>query len=528
MAETAQTEDKSLATRFARLFLPSREHSVLSAAVLLMVATMLSRVVGALRETYVAWAFGAGPITDAYVAAFTLPDLLNYMASGGAISISFIAIYTRYIAEKREEAASHAFSVIVSVMAVGFIVLVALAELATPTFVRWWFPGFTAEQQELCIRLTRILLPAQLFFLVGGVVAAVQQTRRQFLIPAFAPIIYTVFVIAGGVLFSGQIGITSLAVGALAGSFAGPFLANAFGAAKTGIGFRFRFLPRDPAFREWLWMSVPLMLGVSVIVADDWIMRYFASSGEGAITRINYAKRLLQVPVGILGQAVGVASLPFFARLYTERKFDQYAATVNNSITKLASLSLLASAWMIAAALPIVDIAFRRGRFSAEDAFETATYFAFFAMALVFWSVQGLYARAFYAAGQTVRPMVAATLVTLASLPIYGVLYRDFGVVGLAAASNIAIFLHTATLAVMLNAAGLVPLSGLGWREVLKAVAVGLLALVLSRWAGQAFPYGQGQWLMAGRLAMVSLTWLAATLGGLWLTRSSLLQLLRR
>jgi putative peptidoglycan lipid II flippase len=528
MAETAQTEDKSLATRFARLFLPSREHSVLSAAVLLMVATMLSRVVGALRETYVAYAFGAGPITDAYVAAFTLPDLLNYMASGGAISISFISIYTRYIAEKREEEASHAFSVIVSVMAVGFFVLVALAELATPAFVRWWFPGFSAEQQELCIRLTRILLPAQLFFLVGGVVAAVQQTRRQFLIPAFAPIIYTVFIIAGGVLFSGQIGIMSLAVGALAGSFAGPFLANAFGAAKTGIGFKFRFLPRDPAFREWLWMSVPLMLGVSIIVADDWIMRYFASGGEGAITRINYAKRLLQVPVGILGQAVGVASLPFFARLYTEKKFDQYAATVSNSITKLASLSLLASAWMIAAALPIVDIAFRRGRFTAQDAWVTALYFSWFAMALVFWSVQGLYARAFYAAGQMVRPMVAATAVTAVSIPIYWVLYRSLGIIGLAVASNVAIFLHTITLAIMLHQRGLVSLGGLGWRELLKAVAVALLAFVLSHWAGEGFVYGYGRALMMGKLGMISLTWAAATLGGLWLTRSSLLKLLRR
>ena len=182
-----------MAMRIARLFSPSREHSVASAALLLMIATMLSRVVGALRETYVAYAFGAGPVTDPYVAAFTLPDLLNYMASGGAISVSFISIYTRYLSEKREEEASHAFSVIVSVMAVVFLVLIVALELVTPAFVRWWFNGFTAEQQELCIRLTRILLPAQLFFLLGGVVAAVQQTRHQFLIPAFAPIIYTVF-----------------------------------------------------------------------------------------------------------------------------------------------------------------------------------------------------------------------------------------------------------------------------------------------------------------------------------------------
>ncbi len=514
--------------RFARLFLPSREHSVLSAAALLMVATLLSRVVGALRETYVAYTFGAGPITDAYVAAFTLPDLLNYMASGGAISISFIAIYTRYLSQKREEEASHAFSVILSVMAVVFLVLIVVLELLAPAFVRWWFAGFTPEQEELCIRLTRILLPAQLFFLLGGVVAAVQQTRRQFFIPAFAPILYTVFIIAGGVLLSARFGIESLAIGAVVGCIAGPFALNAFGASRTGMGFRFRFLPADPAFREWLAMSVPLMLGVSVIVADDWIMRHFASGGDGAITRINYAKRLLQVPAGMLGQAAGVASLPFFARLYSENKFNEYAATVNNSISKLGAMSLLASAWMIAAAVPIVDIAFRRGRFDQADTQSTAMFFACFSLALVFWSVQGLYARAFYAARQTVAPMVAATLVTLASLPIYWMLFHRYGVVGLAAASNIAIFLHTATLALMLHLRGLASVGGLDWRELGKTLVVSVGAYFLSHGAGEAFAFGEGRWLVVGKLLMISLTWAATVLAGLWLTRSTLLKLLRR
>ncbi len=528
MAGTKEDEDQGIGMRFVRLFLPSREHSVLSAAALLMVATMLSRVVGYLRDAYVAYAFGAGPITDAYVAAFTLPDLINHLASGGAISISFIAIYTRYIAQQREEHASHAFSVIISVLAVGLGVLVLAAEIAAPAFVTTMFPEFTAEQRELCIRLTRILLPAQLFFVIGGVVAAVQQTRRQFFIPAFAPIIYTLFIIGGGILFGPRMGIAALALGAVTGSFAGPFLMNAWGAARTGINFRFRFLPSDPAFREWFKMSVPLMLGVSVILADDWIMRYFASGGDGAITRINYAKRLLQVPAGMLGQAAGIATLPFFARLYSENKFNEYAATVNNSITKLGALSLLASAWMVAAAVPIVDVAFRRGRFESTDTLGTAVFFAWFSLALIFWSVQGLYARAFYAAGETVRPMIAATLVTVCSIPVYWICNEHFGIGGLAVASNIAILLHTATLAIMLHLRGLVALGGLDWRELGKALGVSVAAFLLSRWAGEGFAYGDGRWLVLGKLLMISLTWAAAVLAGLWLTRSTLLKLLRR
>lgn len=526
MAENA--EERGLLARFAGLFLPSREHSVLSAAMLLMVATMLSRVVGYLRDAYVAYAFGAGPVTDAYVAAFTLPDLINHLASGGAISISFISIYTRYLAQKKEEEASRAFSVIVSVLSVGLVALVVVAELAAPWFVAAMFPDFTAEQRELCISLTRVLLPAQLFFIIGGVVAAVQQTQRRFFIPAFAPILYTVFIIAGGVVLGAQLGIMSLALGALAGSFAGPFLMNALGAAQSGIRFRFLFQPRDPAFREWFRMSVPLMLGVSVVLADDWIMRYFASGGDGAITRINYAKRLLQVPAGMLGQAAGIASLPFFARLYSEGKREQYAATVNNSITKLGALSLLASAWMVAGAVPIVDVAFRRGQFETADTLGTAAFFTWFSLALVFWSVQGLYARAFYAAGQSVLPMVAATTVTVVSIPVYWFCHHELGVTGLAVASNIAILLHTATLALLLHRAKLVSLSGIEWSELGKALAVGLFAFVLSRWAGEGFAYGAGRWLVVGKLGMISLTWAAATLAGLWLTRSSLLQLLRR
>src|SRR5881392_2010293 len=102
--------------RIMRVFRPSHQHSALSATVLLMTAVMLSRVIGYLREAYIAWAFGAGHVTDAYVAAFTLPDWLNYLVAGGTASITFISIYTRFLAEQREEDAQKTFSVIITVM----------------------------------------------------------------------------------------------------------------------------------------------------------------------------------------------------------------------------------------------------------------------------------------------------------------------------------------------------------------------------------------------------------------------------
>ena len=511
-----------------RFLHPSREHTLTSAAVLLMVATLLSRLVGYLRDAYVAYAFGAGPLTDAYIAAFTLPDFLLYLFAGGSISVTFISLLTRYQAEGCEEEASRAFSVIVTVMVVAFCVAVAIGEVFTPQFVRVWFPGFTPAQSDLCIKLTRILLPQPVFFLIGGVVSAAQQTNRQFLIPALAPIVYTVFIILGGVLFSRQIGIASLAVGATAGALAGPFLLNAIGAAQAGIRYRFNFSPRHPVFREWLWMSLPLMLGVSVVAADDWILRIFASSSVGDITRLNYAKRLLQVPIGVLGQAVGLASLPFFARLYNENKHEEFARSVNNSVHRLGAICLLATSWMMVTAYPITNIAFQRGRFSSADTTVTAFFFLCFAPSLIFWAVQGLYARAFYAAADMIRPMAAGTLITLLSVPVYWSMHNQIGTAGLVVASNLAIFTHTAVLAIMLHHRGMVSLAGLNWKELGKALLAGVVAYLAAALIGNAFPFTVSRISALANLGMVTITWLGAAAAMLWLLKSELPGLLGR
>src|SRR6266566_2243035 len=209
--------------RVFRLLRPSHQHTAFSATLLLMTAVLLSRVIGYIREAYIAWAFGAGPATDAYVAGFTIPDWLNYLVAGGTASITFVSIYTRFLAENREEDAQKTFSVIITVMTAVLGIGIVLAEVFTPQISRHLFSGFTAGQLELCVHLTRILLPAQIFFYVGGVVSAVLLSRRLFLLPAFGPLLYNAAIILGGLLLSRRIGIASLAYGALAGSFPGPW-----------------------------------------------------------------------------------------------------------------------------------------------------------------------------------------------------------------------------------------------------------------------------------------------------------------
>ena len=525
---TSGSTQTSSTARLFRFFRPSHQHSAFSATLLLMTAIMMSRVIGYIREAYIAYAFGAGAQTDAYVAAFTLPDWLNYIVAGGTASITFVSIYTRFLAQKREDEAQKTFSIIITVMTTVLLIGTCLAEIFTPQFERWMFHGFAPQQLQLCVHLTRILLPAQIFFYVGGVVSAVLLSHRLFLFPAFGPLIYNVFIIFGGVIAGKHLGISSLAYGALLGSFAGPFLVNAIGAARVGTGYRPSFDVRNPSFREWVRLSIPLMIGVSLITADDWILRYFASSGIGDIARLNYAKRLFAVPIAVLGQATGQASLPFFARLFSEKRIQEFDTTVNASVYRVAAVSFLSSAWMMAAALPIIDLVYRRGHFLFSDAQQTALYFFWFSLSLAFWSAQGLYARAFYAASNTLTPMIACSIITLASLPIYSALFHTFSVVGLAIASDVGVVVNTAALAILLHRRKLVRLGNLPGRELAKAAGTAVIAGVLSYEVAKAVALDGSRSRDLQSLALVSITWGAGVAGGLWLLRSDLPRDLRR
>jgi putative peptidoglycan lipid II flippase len=515
-------------SRLLRILRPSHQHSAFSATVLLMTTIMLSRVIGYVREAYIAYAFGAGGQTDAYVAAFTLPDWLNYILAGGTASITFISIYTRFLAEKREADAQKTFSVIITVMTSVFLLGILAAEIFTPQFVGWMFHGFSPEQMRLCVSLTRILLPAQIFFYVGGVVGAVLLSHRMFLFPSFGPLLYNLFIIVGGVVAGKQLGIASLAYGALFGAVIGPFLVNSIGAARIGVGYRPSFDQRNPAFREWVRLSIPLMLGVSLVTADDWILRYFASSGIGDIARLNYAKRLFAVPIAVLGQATGQASLPFFARLFGEKKLKEFGETVNASVYRISSLSFLTSALMMVASLPLIDLVYRRGRFTFADSQETAIYFFWFSLSLAFWAAQGLYARAFYAAGDTLTPMVASTLITLASLLIYRALFHAFSVVGLAIASDLGIVANTVAAAVLLHRRRLVSLSDFPWVELGKAIVVAAAAGALSWAVVRMIPLNGSRTADLQSLVLSAVTWAGAAAAGLWLLRSELPRSLSR
>jgi putative peptidoglycan lipid II flippase len=261
---------------------------------------------------------------------------------------------------------------------------------------------------------------------------------------------------------------------------------------------------------------------------DDWILRYFAASSIGDITRLNYAKRLFQVPIAVLGQAASQASLPFFARLFGEKRLDEFNTTVNASIYRIISTALIACSFMVAAALPLVDLGYRWGHLHFSDSTVIATYFLIFSISLAFWSAQGLYARAFYAAGNTLTPMIASTIITLASLPVYGLLFQRFSTVGLVVASDLGIAANCCAMAVLLHKRGLVSMKGLQWDEIGKALLISVFAAGASRFAARLIPLHGNRMADLKSLALATLVWAAVVGVGLWLLKSRLPQDLRR
>jgi putative peptidoglycan lipid II flippase len=476
---------------------PSHAHSAFSATVLLMASTLLSSVFGLVRNLYIAWVFGRGMEADAFLAAFTLPDMISYFLVGGAASITFVTILTRYRDSGREADGERSLSVILTTMFLVLGAAIVFAEIFAPWYVHKWFNGFDAPKAALCVTLTRILLPAQLFFFAGGVFGSVLLVRKQFNVQAVTPLIYNLGTIAGGIFLVHKLGISSLAIGTVAGAFIGPFLLNAVFARRAGTRYRFILDWRDAGLREWVRLSLPLIIGVSLVTADNWIIGHFASATSGAISLLTYAKRLFTAPMAVLAQAAGAASMPFFASLWAREQRFEFATSVADSVSRVACMGLLAASGMIALGRPLIELIFVGGRFSTADAAQCAAYFAVFSLSLFLWSAQSIYSRAFYAAGNTIAPMTAGTIITVISFPLYSALYHAYGAMGLAIASDIGIALQTLAIALLLHRRRMVSLAGLDYRELARCLAAALAS-------------GAAVWTVFTRFGSWSSNWLAA------------------
>jgi putative peptidoglycan lipid II flippase len=491
--------------------------------VLLMASALLSGLLGLVRIKYVNFLFGAGPAQDAYRAAFALPDLVSYFLTGGAVSISLITILNRYRESGDEEGADHALSAVLGTMFVVLAIGILLAELIAPYYVYLANKGFRDDplRSHLCTVLMRIILPGQLFFFIGSCLSARLQVRKIFIYQAGAPLIYNLGIILGAVFFHRQIGVYSLAVGVLMGVVCGAALLNAIGALRTG----YRFAPivnfRHPAFREWLKLSLPLMIGVSLVMFDRQFLNYFASTSEGGITLIGNAKDLFNAPFSVIGPAAGAASLPFFASLFQRKLAWEFSRSVTRAVSRLACVGFLVSGWMIAVAPWLMDL-FRGGRYSRADAASTTHLFILLAFTLAIWAVQGIYARAFYAASDTFTPMLTGTIITIASIPLYKTLFTLGGLDGLALASDLGITIQTLALAVLLHRKRLVSLAHLEFDELGRALLAAVVGFAAAYAVVQALPATRTHTGDLITIAAGSIAWGVAALLVLVSTKSAL------
>ena len=500
-----------------------------AATIILMASSILSGLLGLVRQKYIGQVFGAGNLTDAYNAAFQLPDMLNYFLVGGVGSISLISILSRYRQAGDDAGADRALSVVLNAMLTVLGAGILLAEIFAPFYTHLFFAKFDPETSALCTHLTRLLLPAQLFFFAGFVLGSRLLVRKIFSYQALTPIIYNLGIILGGVFLSKRVGIDSLAWGVLGGAFVGSAALNGFGALRGGLRYHPILNLHDPAFREWLGLSLPLMIGVSLTMADRWILNHYATADRGGITHLTVAKNLFNAPLSVIGMAAGAASLPFFSTLFAQGRLFDFNGAVTRSVTRLLAVSFMVSGLMVALADTAVDV-FRGGKFKPDDAKATAVYFAIFAVTLCLWSAQGIYARAFYAAGNTLTPAITGTVITVISIPCYALLYQTLGINGLAIASDLGILALTITLAIQLHRKRLVSLASLDYGELLRsalaAVAGYVVAAAVVRYLPH--PFKNHYATDATLIAVASLLWAAVCLGMLLATGSKLPAQLRK
>ena len=421
-------------------------------AALLAGSALFSGVLGVLREAVLASFLGATPEADAYTAAFQIPDILFHFLSGGAFAVAFVPFFTRVRAERGGEDAERVLATVFGTMTVvSVLATVALWVTAEP-LVALQFPHFSPETRALTVRLTRIVLPAQIFFVIGGVVRAALMANDRFATQALAPIVYNVGIIAGGLLLGPALGAEGFAWGALAGAVVGPFLIPLFDLRRAGLPLGFRFAPLDLDFRAYLWRAAPLILGLSLLTVDEWYDRWFGQlGGEGAVASLRYARRVMLLPVAIAGQAVATAALPALSQLWSEGRREELDRVLLATLRATLGLAVLMACGAFAVAEPTVAILFERGAFTADDTARVARLLRVFVFAMPAWIVIQVAGRGFYAREDMWRPMLLGTTVALLAAPLYWGLARRFGAEGVAAAGAIAMTANAVALLWMLR-----------------------------------------------------------------------------
>ena len=426
----------------------SRTRTVGIASAIWAGSIFLSRIMGLVREQIIGRTLGASRQADLYFASFTLPDFLNYLLAAGALSIVFIPIFLKYLERGDEERGWEAFSVIANfILVVGSVGIALLMVFARP-LASVVAPGFTDPGDvDTLVRLIRIILPAQFFHVIGGLLSAALQAQDRHVLPAMAPLVYSAGIIAGGLVganYSG-LGADGFAWGVLVGSILGPFALPLYGCLKTRMHWYPILSLRNPDLRRYLWLSFPIMMGFSIVVVDEWIIKNQASYlAEGALSYLQYGRTLMKVPIGVFGMAAGVASYPTISRMVAAGSVVEAYGVLCHAVRLMLVATFAAQVCMTLAGFEAAYLIWGvfASRFSVADAQATGTVLMYLCLGLCGWAAQTVISRGFYALGSTWLPTIVGTMVTFVLVPLYIVMRQNWGAIGLAIASSVSILVY--------------------------------------------------------------------------------------
>jgi len=461
------------------------------AAGIMMGSILLSRVLGLAREGVISGKLGQGAQSDVYMAAFQLPDALFFLIAGGALSSAFIPVYTEMVARGEDARANALFSTVASVMFVVVSAFIVVGMVFTEPLVRLLAYGYKAEIIAQVVPLTRIVLPAQLCFFLGGLMMGAQQARGKFLLPGMGPNIYNLGIIAGGLLLIDHLGTAGLCWGAVAGAVAGNFLLQVWGAHGQGVRFRPSLAWRDPdAVRVWKLM-LPVLLGLALPQVSIQLNKVFSTTlGEGPMSALTRANTLMQAPLAIFGHSLSIAVFPTMSAQVALADWDRMRATIGMGLRFVCLLTLPSTALLIVLGRPITAVIFQQGLFTAADTATTATALTYYAIGIAAWSAQSILARAFYAMHDTRTPVIIGTAVTLVFVQLSFMFMNSLGMglSGLALATSVAAGLNAAVMLVVLRRRlghlGLTRIGGSACRMIVASLAAALVAWWLSGLVG--------------------------------------------
>lgn len=402
--------------------------------------TFGSRILGLVRDSVVAQIFGVGFATDAFMVAFTIPNLLRRLLAEGALSVAFVPVFTESITKKKHEEAEETFQIVFTSFSLLLIVVAILGMLLSPWIVKAFTPGFDAQKYQLTVQLTQWMFPFIFFTGSAAVVMGILNALKAFSAPAAAPILLNLMMIGSTVFLRSyfHIPIFALALGVLLGGLTQWALQVV---RVHQLGFRFRFKPRwmHPDVKRIFMLLAPTVFGVAVYHFNILVLRALASLlPQGSVTYLYYSDRLLEFPLGIFSISIATVALPQLAREASNTNLERLKEMLFFSLKLGNFISIPAMLGLVALRFPIISLLFQHGKFTYQNTLDLEKVVLMASLGLCAVSGLRIAVQAFYSLGDVKTPVKVA-LISFLLNPILGFLFmKPMGAAGLTLASSIA------------------------------------------------------------------------------------------